>query len=100
MIEICFFPEQLKLELHGHACYAPEGQDIVCAGISALYCALRSTPGVEEALEDWFGRQTRILRPERGERGRLESVFGTITRGMRDIARKYPGHAQYREALG
>lgn len=34
MIEIRKMPNGICIE--GHACYAPRGQDIVCAGVSAL----------------------------------------------------------------
>ncbi|MBP3410079.1 MAG: ribosomal-processing cysteine protease Prp [Clostridia bacterium] len=87
--------EKLLL-VSGHAHYAEPGKDIVCAGISALYCALRMTEGVEEALD----AQARCLKPGKGAGEHTDAVFDAMARGMRDIARKYPGHAQYREALG
>lgn len=42
MIDVGFFREdkQYRLIISGHAGYAPEGQDIVCAAISALLCTL------------------------------------------------------------
>jgi len=60
--------EQNKVELSGHAGYAPKGQDIVCASVSALFGALvlsldkyaskayRSDIGADKSVIEWdFG---------------------------------------------
>lgn len=40
MIRVCIDPRSMTLWLDGHAGYAPEGQDIVCAAASMLAAAL------------------------------------------------------------
>lgn len=48
MIEVDHKPDGITIE--GHAYYAPRGQDIVCAGVSAL--ALGLIDSLEELTED------------------------------------------------
>lgn len=40
MIRVSIDPQEMMFRLDGHAGYAPEGQDIVCAGASMLAAAL------------------------------------------------------------
>ena len=40
MIYVKYNPDEVRLQVRGHAEQAPIGQDIVCAGVSALYGAL------------------------------------------------------------
>lgn len=40
MIRVSIDPQAMMFRLDGHAGYAPEGQDIVCAGASMLAAAL------------------------------------------------------------
>lgn len=40
MISISVDVEGMRLTAEGHAGYAPHGQDIICAGVSALVCTL------------------------------------------------------------
>ena len=40
MIRVSIDPVGMTFRLDGHAGYAPEGQDIVCAGVSMLAAAL------------------------------------------------------------
>ena len=39
MTEIRYNPIALRIRISGHAGHAPAGQDIVCAGVSALFFA-------------------------------------------------------------
>lgn len=40
MIQVEYYPKNRVLQANGHAGYAPAGQDIVCAGASALIFGL------------------------------------------------------------
>lgn len=99
MIEIKFDADKLKLTVKGHAEYAEKGQDIVCAGVSALVGALAIT------LSDmWEGNSMMkkpITRLKEGNtliqayakpeyKKTLSLVFYPILEGLDLIARKYP----------
>lgn len=79
------------LQITGHAGYAPAGQDIVCAGISALSCALlehlRQTGTAAEAA-----CRRGALRLRCGAGGRADSAFQMALAGYRIIAKTYPQH--------
>ena len=71
------------LNFEGHAEFARKGMDIVCAGVSTLYYALISMPGVE--TEENGGKQ--IVRCKGAyKRMALE--------GLRLLATTYPKNVQ------
>ena len=85
MIYVKYNPDEVRLQVRGHAEQAPIGQDIVCAGVSALYGALNLHPMVREHMEhDW-----RILTPVNGAQGVMKPMFDMIANGITDIARQY-----------
>lgn len=95
MIHVEYDPVHVRIRVSGHAHYAPEGQDIVCAGVSALYETLRGHPQtLEQADESGNKLYTRKKR-----RGEMRPLFDLIARGMEAIAEEYPGHVYYRETL-
>ena len=84
---------QHRLHITGHAGYAPAGSDIVCAGVSALACALtgflRGTEG------------GRVLRRTSGELlltcpagDRTDAAVELALTGFRQIAGTYPRYAE------
>lgn len=88
MIRIKYFPEELRLQVRGHANYAPSGQDIVCAGVSALYGALLLHPMVVQSTEhDWL-----ILQPVTGAHSVMRPLFELIMAALDDMAGTYPDH--------
>lgn len=88
MICIKYFPQETRLQARGHAGYAPEGQDIVCAGISALFGALAMHPLTEQRKEaDW-----QVIVAKEGAAEVMRPYFEMIAQGMTDIAKQYPDH--------
>lgn len=88
MICIKYFPQEARLQVRGHAGYAPEGQDIVCAGISALFCTLAMHSLTELREEaDW-----RVIIAMEGAQEVMRPYFEMIAQGMTDIAKQYPDH--------
>lgn len=92
MIRVEYNPIWTQLRLHGHAQYAPEGQDIVCAGVSALYETLMGHPRVQEASMDGWS----ILAADEDARAEMRPMFDMIARGLERIAEQYPAHVRYR----
>ena len=80
---------QMTVVFSGHAGYAAPGQDIVCAGVSALFYALIA--GVKEidacaiAVDGKTVTVTNIT-------SRISGAITTILAGLNAIERAYPEH--------
>jgi len=86
------------MEVSGHAGFADYGEDIVCAGVSALVetCIL--------GLENICGFTPRILKEEgflsleipgsipADSRKKADIIIETILLGLKDISKSYPKH--------
>lgn len=76
-----------RLTLRGHAGYAPRGQDIVCAAVSALIYALVA------ALEEKGAVQEVQIRPGQvsvASTEGCEAEFRMIRCGLAQLAARYP----------
>lgn len=79
------------LRADGHAAYCP-GSDIVCAGASALMCALAgaldalSAQGVQRTLS---AGHAAIAADDRTD---VRAAFTVAVTGLRQLAEAYPGH--------
>jgi uncharacterized protein YsxB (DUF464 family) len=86
----------IRFELWGHAGYAEAGQDIVCAGVSALVIAaangLITHAGVSRIVRQGNGRFTCLVRDIPSERARdmADAVLGTMVSGVAAIAARHP----------
>lgn len=91
MIEVTFTPKGLTVE--GHAGYAPKGQDIVCAAVSALMYALIG------ALEETGNVKEAVLRPGYAavEAKTATTAFAPIRCGLMQLAERYGDHVSVRE---
>lgn len=84
-----------RIRASGHAEFAPAGQDIVCAGVSALLCALQIT--LEKQGEDCGtldGGTADIY--ARDTDGKIQSAFECAANGISGIAAGYPECVQVR----
>ncbi len=82
-----------RLRVSGHAGYAPPGQDIVCAAVSALWGALEAELRRREAAGQ--GRLTVSgdalhFAPERPRRREVEAQFALVWHGLAAVAAAYP----------
>lgn len=94
MVEIVFEEagNRCYLAMHGHAGYNP-GNDVVCAGVSAIVCALAGYIANADGLK---------ISTERYEPGEAEfdvegdalQVFEMAYIGLAQIAQKYPQNVQ------
>lgn len=84
MIRAVFSKNRLTVE--GHAGYAPKGQDIVCAAVSALVYALIGTLEETENVADV------ILRPGYAavEAKEETAAFDLMRCGLTQLADRYP----------
>ena len=96
---------RLELMMWGHAGYAEEGKDIVCAGASMLFDALAGS--LKEAEDR--GRTTATLH-ERGENtviitadpsmnnvSEIKAYFRMAATGLRQLAEQYPENVEMKE---
>ena len=87
MIKAVYDSDALTLTLSGHAGYAPKGQDIVCAGVSALVYTLINGCRCELA-----GETVRVKDDRR--------VYDAVLTGLKMISKKFPKNLRvvpYRE---
>lgn len=107
MIEITCDWKRHELTANGHANFAPEGQDIVCAAVSVLVLT------AAERLMDMHKADSRtykkpIVVTEKGfarlQAGstfagntRIHEVFSVICCGLRHMAEEYPEKVSFRE---
>lgn len=89
--------------VHGHAGYAPRGEDIVCAAVSALTdtvtLSLLRLAGVAVRVEAREGHLAcslpEVLEDDAAERADL--LINTLLLGVEEIARAYPGRLRLRD---
>jgi uncharacterized protein YsxB (DUF464 family) len=78
------------LEVRGHANQAPHGEDIVCAGVSALLTAgfnnLRNHKDYELKLDEGYA----LFKAEAELDAHDEAVIETIICGLNSIRESYP----------
>lgn len=85
--------------VHGHADYAPAGEDIVCAAVSAV--TLTAALGLKDVLqkagiyENEAGTLTVRLTDPVDEA--TELIFQTMLTGLTEISRQYPQHIRILE---
>lgn len=99
--------EDMTLAATGHAGAGKKGEDIVCAGISALLCALvntledakkRGRIRMELKLDEENGGDMRIhVEPTIGFAGVINDYFRIIMIGLKGIADQYPGNVKVGE---
>ena len=77
MIEAVYNKEALTLTLRGHAGYAPKGQDIVCAGVSALVYTL-----INGCRCEIVGETVKVRDDRR--------VYDAVLLGLEMISSKFP----------
>ena len=91
--------EIVSLVCQGHAGYAEEGHDIVCAAVSVLAftCAnaLESVAGVQPKVEEKDGFLSVFLPENAGHDA--QTVMNTVLQGFRDLSDAYPTYLQLKE---
>lgn len=90
-----------RLECSGHACYAPAGQDIVCAGASTLMQALVSLmagqEGARSEARDGPEGPKLVVTASPGEPW-MEGAFELAKAGFALLAERYPDNLRFVDA--
>lgn len=80
--------EKGRIEVSGHSEYAPKGEDIVCAAVSALVCTLASVTGdgdMADGYIDW--------RVDGDVNGFAALWF--VAAGLEKISEQYPNYIDF-----
>ena len=93
----------MRLEVHGHAGFAKPGEDIVCAGVSALiqsaaHGVVRHA-GAKAAVHD-DPDDAYVLELLDPANARAQAVLETALSGLRAIAAEYPRNLSVRATTG
>lgn len=96
MTRITYDPEELMLEVNGHAGHGAIGEDIVCAGVSALSFALMgaATDRAEYMAHLYINEKDGVIRvrcyPDEEHRDLCREMFNTVMQGYEVLAETYP----------
>ena len=86
-------------ECKGHAGFAEEGRDIVCAAVSILTTtcvnALESVAGVKPEAQAKDGRMAVSLPADAGHDAQV--ILRSMRQGLSDLAEEYPAYLQLNE---
>lgn len=85
----------------GHADYAQEGKDIVCAAISILVYVLESeVENNPDVFVKRFDKQPGLVMVmlEFRDTERVNTVFDLFENGMRMLAENYPDHVKFEKS--
>ena len=94
MIRVTAEPGRLTLE--GHAGYAPAGQDIVCAAVSALMLALAERMQEKNLVRELIMRPGYMRIAMRG----AEKETELVKCGLKQLQRRFPRYVEVKEAGG
>lgn len=86
-----------EISIEGHADYGKKGEDIVCAGVSALagtvIVAITRIAGIRQDVDQKEGMLRTVLYPGESsdeQRRSLEVLLGTLLLGLREMQAQYP----------
>lgn len=100
MTTVKYFPDQFRMEIKGHADFAPAGEDIVCAGVSTLTYALISAVDEKPELLSHFyfnnlEAEIRVqCNPSEDMEDTCKTIFDTVFHGYQNLEESYPDHVK------
>lgn len=101
MTKVLYEPKRFHIRIEGHAGSAPKGEDLVCAGVSALGFALLLAAGEEdynaeiETDEDSGVIDVRCRPSGLWGRDHCGVMMETIAGGLELMAGQYPDYMLY-----
>ena len=96
-------PERVRLKIVGHAGAAPAGEDLICAGVSALWLCLVATAkehGWVGEIRESEGYAEMEIKVNRRNRAEVFQCLGVITAGLKVFAKLEPEFVQFVEDRG
>jgi uncharacterized protein YsxB (DUF464 family) len=105
MTSVIFEPERCRISISGHAGAGAPGEDLICAGISALWMALEKRLTADRVTVRRFQpviiygegyRSAECCPGEEDFEGCMEALE-TVAAGLRWMAEEYPEHVSFEE---
>ncbi len=93
----------LSVEIKGHALFAPGGSDIVCAAVSVLVqsvlYAMEDLLGIKppQKLREGYFLLSAPQEMESSENEKFLLLLETMLLGLKETAKAYPDHIDYKE---
>lgn len=101
MTRVWYSPGEYRLRAQGHAGSAKIGEDLICAGVSALMWALVDTAAgndgyhSEVLIEPPEALMQVKCKPDAGQEGSCRTMYETIVNGIKVIADASPEHVRF-----
>lgn len=104
MVKVTWYPQYNQLTIEGHAGAAPAGEDLVCAGASAVWHTLAANAMAwkdmgylrDLRMQEIEGYCRLSYVPLARWKNLLAAISGGIVLGLEWMAREYPAHIEYR----
>ena len=102
MIKICLLKKQMVIgfQAYDHSGYAPRGEDIVCAAVSALtQTAVMGLEQVAKAKVEYRMGEGSLFCKAEGvqENSKAQAILETMALGLREIEEQYPDYVKISE---
>lgn len=103
MVNITFNPQNLELEVTGHAGQDEKGKDIVCSALSMLFYTLADSLNKSEhmlkkhpiiKMEDGNGYIK--CKPRKEYQANITLMYWTILNGFQLLAEEYPEYIEFK----
>lgn len=104
MIKATYYPEYLQLTVEGHAGAGPEGHDLICAAVSAIWHTLAVNAMawkergylMDMRMQEIPGYCQLSYVPKASYKNILPTIAGAIVLGLEDLATRYPENIEFR----
>lgn len=103
MVTITYFRERSRVEIIGHASFAENGKDLVCASVTILAYTLAGFVDKKEQDEKCWGALTHFqdgevfisCKANEGYKKEITAGFDTICSGFNILSEKFPEFVKY-----
>lgn len=96
-INVTHEKEKTVIKIDGHAGYSDKGKDIVCAGVSTLFCTLAEYLMENDKALEYKGSSGNALITAKTEDGKILDSVETILTGYRMLAEEYGDYVTIEE---
>ena len=98
MTTVKYDPDLFRMEISGHAGWAPPGHDLVCAGASTLMVTLiESTTDIPELQTGIYMKDALVTvqsYPDEDMEDKCRTIYETIYRGFEALKESYPDNVR------
>lgn len=104
MVKITWYPEYRQLTVEGHAGAGPEGHDLICAAVSAIWHTLAVNAMawkergylMDMRIHEISGYCLLSFLPKASYESTLTAISWAIVLGLEDLAVRYPENIEFR----